>query len=179
METTNKICHQCGEEIKKIAKKCPYCQSWQKGFNSFFVNQPAAASLVAIIPMIIFIVWMTFFSDGMFGGKKINFAQYQNLITVQHSTSDYKKDDDKTYITTVGTIKNSSDKQWKNVYIEVQYFNEIGALTDTQSNLDYGLILSPNSETSFRVRQEAAKDATEYKTHKVIVKNAEDAKSRW
>jgi hypothetical protein len=148
METTNKVCHQCGEEIKKIAKKCPHCQSWQKGVNSFFVNQPAAGAIVAIIPMAFFFIWLTF-SDGIFGGKGASFDQYRHLVAVEDSTSNYQKEGDKGFVTTVGRIKNNSDKTWKGVYIEVQYFNEAGALTDTQSNLDYGLILSPNSETTF------------------------------
>lgn len=179
MESTTKVCQQCGEEIKKIARKCPYCQSWQKGLNSLFLNQTAAAPLLAVVPMIIFIVWITFFSDWMSGGKKANFDQYRHLITVLDSATSYKKEGDKAYVTTIGTIKNGSDKEWKEVYIEVQYFNESGALTDTKSAFDYGLLLSSNSETTFRVQQEAAKDSAEYKTHKVIVKKAEDAKSRW
>jgi hypothetical protein len=178
METTTKTCHQCGEEVKKVAKKCPFCQSWQKGV-SIFANQQTAIVLVSFIPMVIFLVWMTFFSGNLYGRNRANFDQHKHLVVVQESKTNFKKEGDQDFVYTIGTIKNNSDKSWGDVYIEVQYFNEAGTLIDTQSDMDYGLVLSPNSETAFRVRQETARDSAEYKTHKVIVKRAEDAKKWW
>jgi len=174
MESTSKVCHQCGEEIKRAARKCPYCQSWQKGANSILANQPATVSLLALIPITIFMIYA---SSRMFGNKA-EFGKYQHLIVVQDSRLHYQKEGDTSSISTIGTIKNNSDKKWKEVYLEVQYFNESGALIDTQADKDWSLVLPPNSETAFRVRQQADKPASEYKTHKVFVKDAEEG-GRW
>lgn len=41
MDSSTKTYQQCGEQIKQTAKKCPYCQSWQKGASALLNNSPA------------------------------------------------------------------------------------------------------------------------------------------
>jgi hypothetical protein len=178
MESPIKICQQCKEEIKASAKKCRYCHSMQGGFSAALSN-PAYTPFVGIalaIPLMLGVFY--FFSRSFFDRNVKDFEKYRSLVAVQDSKIHYAKEGDNNFVSTIGTIKNNSDKKWKELRIEVQYFNQSGALIDTQSYSDYSLVLLPNTEQAFRVREPADKPEAEYASHKVFIRDARDA-DRW
>lgn len=127
--------------------------------------------MAALIPLAIFFL----LQGGLFRPKNAEFGQHRHLLTVQDAKLHYEREGDKAFVSTIGTIKNDSDKKWQAVYLEVQYFNETGLLVDARAERSWNLILPPHCVTAFRVRQEADKAAGEYQSLKVFVKDAGDA----
>lgn len=176
MESTTKICQQCKEEIKATAKKCRYCHSMQGGFSATLSN-PAYTPFIGIALAIPVMLGAFYFFTSTFDRNEKEFEKYRSLVVVQDSKIHYSKEGSEGFVSTIGTIKNNSDKKWKNIRLEAQYFNQSGALIDTRSELDYSLILLPNTEHAFRVRGTADKPETEYASHKVFIRGASDADS--
>ncbi len=116
-----------------------------------------------------------YFLRSTFDHNKNEFEKYRSLVVVQDSKIHYAKEGDNNFVSTIGVIKNNSDKKWKELRFEVQYFNQSGALIDTQSDSDYSLVLLPNTEHAFRVRESADKPEAEYASHKVFIRGARDA----
>jgi hypothetical protein len=174
MEPATKVCHQCGEEIKRVARKCPFCQSWQKGIGAAISN-PAIAPVLAFVPLLL--IFYFFYTD-LFRNRSEEFEKHRSSVVVQDSRIHYSKEEDGAYISTIGTLKNNGDKKWKRVQLEVQYFNQNGALIDTQTQYPYDSVLLPHTEHAFRLRQQADKPATEYITHKVFIRDAAEG-DRW
>lgn len=176
MESFTKICQQCKEEIKANAKKCRYCHSMQGGFSATLSN-PAYAPFVGILVAVPFMFAAFYFISSTFDRDKKEFEKYRSLVIVQDSKIHYAKEGDEGFISTIGTIKNNSDKKWNDLRIEVQYFNQSGALIDTRTDPVYSLVLLPNTEHAFRVREPADKPETEYASHKVFIRDARNADS--
>jgi hypothetical protein len=174
MELTTKICQQCKEEIKASAKKCRYCHSMQGGFSATLSN-PAYTPFIGLAVAIPFMLGAFYFMGSIFDRNGKEFEKYRSLVVVQDSKFHYAKEGDTGYVSTIGTIKNNSDKKWKELRLEVQYFNQAGALIDTHSDTDYSLVLLPTTEHTFRVREPADKAETEYASHKVFIRDARDA----
>ena len=82
------------------------------------------------------------------------------------------------YVTTVGTVKNDSDYGWKDVQIEVRYFNQEGKLIDVGIQFISDVIIQPHSESAFRVRTIADQPESLYASHTVSVRTAKDIR-RW
>lgn len=176
METASKTCHMCGEEIKNVSKKCPYCQSWQKGSGARLFS----SSVGVWVPIII--IWggmlAFFYYSGIFRDHNSDFEKYSQQVSIKDSRIHYGKEDSTSHISVIGTIKNDSDKKWKRVSIEVQYFDQSGAMIDTQTDNNYDLVLLPRSEHAFRLRENADKAESAYHSHKVFVRDAESG-DRW
>jgi hypothetical protein len=165
-----KTCHKCGEEIKSVAKKCPHCQSWQKGLGATLSNPAAAfAPALAILP----ILFLFYYYTGIFRGRGNEFEKYRQMVTVKESRLYYAKEDRTAYVSVIGALKNESDKKWKRVSFEVQYFDQSGALVDAQAHTIYDMVLLSHSEQAFRIRQEADKPEAAYQSHKVFIRDAE------
>ncbi|HEV2667879.1 MAG TPA: FxLYD domain-containing protein [Blastocatellia bacterium] len=176
MESTTKICQQCKEEIKAAAKKCRYCHSMQGGFRATLSN-PAYTPFVGVAVALPVMLVAFYFMRSSLDRNEKEFEKYRSLVVVQDSKIHYAKEGDSNFVSTIGTIKNNSDKKWKELRIEVQYFNQSGALIDTQSDSDYSLVLLPKTEHAFRVREAADKPEAEYVSHKVFIRDARDADS--
>ena len=72
-------------------------------------------------------------------------------------------------VTTLGSLSNKSAACLDTIVIEVQYFNDKGALVDTVTQQLYGVVAPPNQEVSFRVRDAAAKPKEAYAKQSVRV----------
>jgi hypothetical protein len=175
MTSATKICYQCGEEIKEIARKCPHCQSWQTGIGAAMAN-PAKAALLAIVPMLFILLWSWFWIGPR--RDKNEFEKHRAEVTVTSSKMTWSKEEDGNFISIIGTLKNDGNVKWNNLQLEAQYFNPAGILIDTQSDRNYDIILLPHSEHAFRMRDYADKPASEYATHKVFIRDAENA-AKW
>ena len=80
---------------------------------------------------------------------------------------------DETYTVCIGEINNASDSTWKDIVVEVRYFNADGDLTDTVTEHLYDHIVPPGKSAAFRIWTAACKKQDEYSSHKAVVTFAE------
>lgn len=131
---------------------------------------PGKAMMIVVLPFGFLFYFMSGIRD-----KGADFSTFQALVAVTSSKITYAKEAESAYISTIGTIKNNSEIKWKDVQIEVQYFDKDDRLIDTQTQSEYDFILVPHSEQAFRLRQKADKPETNYVAHKVFIRNAVEA----
>jgi RNA polymerase subunit RPABC4/transcription elongation factor Spt4 len=168
-----KACALCAEPIRVAAKICPYCRSvqprWKRqrqveqwtGFAFFFLMGLVLLSFLYVIIM---------------PGR--NFELFQNQFTVIDPEMSFDVTTNGNYISTIGQIRNGSPYAWKDVYVEVQYFNKEGKMIDTCTREDYGEIIFAGDTQAFKVRGPADKPESEYSTQKVFIRSAKDSR-KW
>jgi hypothetical protein len=140
-------------------------------------GQSSPIHLTVLIPLVLFLLWI-WLGPGFLGSKRMDFEKHRAEVVITNSKVTYSKEADGNYVSTIGTLKNEGNLKWSPLHLEVQYFNQAGNLIDTQADKNYQLILLPHTEHSFRLRDRADKPESEYATHKVYLREAEDA-SRW
>lgn len=170
-----KICPHCAETIKAAAKVCPNCRYWQKTWSLY---NPRLLWVLGCVVLTGYSVVMGVFFDSMLGQGR-DFAQYRNAIQIVSSTMNFSHTNKDPYITTVGVLTNSSEFGWKDVQLEVQYFDNNGKLIDTGRERDLDIVVMPHSEMAFRIRTVADKAESFYVGHKVFIRAATDAANRF
>ena len=173
-ESQTKICPACAEAVKVTAKLCPFCRSDQR--RSTALN-------VKLAPWVAWPFWLLFicgclivFYRVAYPGK--DFASCRSQVVISSSSMQFSNGERGRYVTTIGTITNISDCGWKDVQLEVRYFNQDGKLIDVGTQYISDLFVQPNSESAFRVRTLADQPDSAYASHKVLVRTAKDIR-RW
>lgn len=166
-----KQCHACGEEIKPIAKRCPHCQTWQSKWR-IEPSDPKWSILWLVI--VIAICGIYYFRLVLFEEKfeDRKFQDYASSIVVAESKLHYDSSESGSFIAVLGKIKNESDISWENIYFEVQFYDSENNLIDTISDNDFSLVVLPDSESTFKVRDRTNKSREEYDSYKIIIKKA-------
>lgn len=163
----------CAETIRAAAKVCPHCRQWQTKWS---MPIPSLNGLGVGITLLA--VWLGggfFLAHLMSPGR--DFGKYQDQIVVVNSQMSLSRTDKSPYASVVGTIKNTSPYSWKEVQLEVQYFDKDGKLIDTKSDREYDATILAGAERAFRIRAVADKPEAAYASHKVFVRAAKDARS--
>ena len=106
------------------------------------------------------------------------FGSVRNLVTVTSSEMQFSNGEKGRYITTVGVITNGSDYGWKEVQLEVRYFDQQGKLIDVGAQWFSDVIVQSHAESAFRIRTIADQSDKTYASHRVMVRTATDIK-RW
>ena len=117
-----------------------------------------------------------YFLENLLGSKR-DFAPYQNQIRIVSSEVSFRMSGSNLTVFVVGVVTNKSDFAWKNVGIEAQLFDKSGKLIDViqVSDSSYnGIVILPHSEAGFKIQSKAARDESEYATHKVVVGTGKD-----
>jgi hypothetical protein len=129
-------------------------------------------ALIGIAGMICAMFWL----EGKLGPKH-GFAEYRNQIGVLASSFSHRTSaGSNLFVTVIGTLTNHSRIGWKNVNVEAKFFDKSGKLIDViAADADYGgVTLLPHGEAGFKVEGKAAKQESDYSTHKVQVRWARD-----
>jgi hypothetical protein len=173
-----RVCPLCAETIKAAAKVCPHCRHWQPRKWSF--NNPAflqsLASLVIAAAIFGAIAGLGYFLEHLIGPKR-DFAPYRNQITVTSSEVGFRMSGSNLTVFVVGTITNQTDFAWKNLGLEARLLNKDGKLIDViqASDSSYSaVVIFPHAEAGFKIQGKAARDESEYSSHKIFVGTAKD-----
>jgi len=164
-------CRYCKELMKEGAKKCPHCQQWAKWYQNPQTMQVFMGFLV--IPLM-FLFMFLFFRQIL---PKHEFVDYPDSLSVTSSSFSYIQTDKGPFITTVGTVKNTSGVPWADLVIEVRYYDVQKRLIDVVSEKHYYIVVLPHSESAFRVRGAASRKSEEYASAVVVIKWANEARS--
>jgi hypothetical protein len=169
MMENSKTCKMCYSEIDARAKKCPHCQHWQNRLFSVLF-QPA------VVVLIIFLILMKLFARSPFDTGR-DFKTYKDQVLISRSTLTFGQNNCGPTLVVMGTFKNETDITWKDLHIEVTYFDRSGALIDTGQDYDYSFLVSAKAETPFKISMKREFPADKYSTYNVRILAAKDAKS--
>src|SRR5262245_21129171 len=124
-DPNTKTCRMCAETINAAARLCPYCRT----------DQRQSTIIVTIATWLSSLLLLAFFGGAFYfiyhvftPGK--DFAPFRNQFEVVSSSMQFNQNDKGTYVTTVGTVRNNSDQAWKEVQLEVRYFDGTNKLID-------------------------------------------------
>ena len=170
MENT-KACPSCCEQINAKAKKCPRCQAWQSKWRFDQSNLKHQFILIIILLLILGSLYTGFIGNILSPG---NFADSKSSVNVSNSSFNYAVKDCGARISVIGTITNDSDKIWKDIYFEAQFYDSKGELIDTISENEYDLVLLSKDTTTFKITGAADKEKSLYDHHKIIIKSARE-----
>ena len=104
------------------------------------------------------------------------FESYRSQIHVTHSELELGELPNGPTAAVVGTIHNDSNVGWKDLTIEVQFFDKAHKLIDAKQQRGYALSLPPKDNCAFKVSQPREFNSTDYASHEVRVLSARDAK---
>lgn len=109
----------------------------------------------------------------------LNFEPYREKLVVFDTMRHFTAGAPTNMVSTVGYLRNDSPHNWKDLQLEVQYFDLGGKLVDTKTEtLKYQEIPAGVTE-AFRIRGTAASEELTYVSHKVFVRAAKDARKLW
>jgi hypothetical protein len=170
---STRTCPSCAETVKAAAKLCPYCRS----------DLRRSAIRVRVSEWVAWLCLLLFFFGALmlfyrFVRPWEDFTKHRNQVTVSSSSIQFSDAGDRgKFVTTIGTVKNESDWAWKNLQVEVRYFNQEGKLIDVGVQTVSDTIVQPHSESGFRVRTLADQPDSVYVSHKAVVRSAKDERS--
>ena len=94
-------------------------------------------------------------------------------VSIVDASLAYSQDNGSPVVTTIGTIKNSSESLIEDIVVEVKYFDGEKKLIDVITQPIYGLVVPASQEVAFRVRDVADKPKAAYVSNSVRVVSAE------
>lgn len=167
MEET-KPCRLCGESVKSSARVCPHCHQWQSWWS---MSQASPAVFAWLSAAVVIAVFWSMSSSIM----RRNFLyETEGALTITESRFEFARMESQWFITTLGTIRNNTDKTWTNLHFAVRYYNNEGKMVDVINENQYHLVIAPRSEAAFRVRAQAATEQGQYARHEVRITKAEE-----
>lgn len=170
-----KTCRYCLEKIAAGARVCPRCGQWLsiRSLKNPVVMAALICLWAALSITALELVMRKNFNPG------IDFSPYRNQVFVTESQmrlgTNYENEGS---ISIVAMITNQTDLAWKQVPLEVRFFDKAGALIDVGQG-DYLNTLYPESEAAIRIDTDALRPLADYASYKIYVGSAHDAHSRF
>lgn len=167
-----KPCTWCAEPIRLTAEVCPHCRRLQRQFlrRAWFIGLVELALLGGLL------VWGLLTLREMLQPGR-SFAPYQSQIVVVYSEKHWSQRTNSNFISVIGALRNDSPLAWRDIELEVRFFDASGRLIDTVSEtLD--ATVAPAALRGFRVRSVADKAESAYARHEVLVRWAKEARFR-
>ena len=104
-----------------------------------------------------------------------SFDSYRSQVHVTHSELEFGDLPSKgPTVAVVGTIHNDSHVAWKDINIEVQFFDKAHKLIDTKQTRDYSGSLQPKDNGAFKVSQPREFNQADYASYEVRILDAKD-----
>jgi len=172
-ENNTKICKMCYKEIPGKARKCPYCHHRQNKF-SFVVSSPFVAAAFIIISYVLMVYVFSKMLD-----KGVDFAPYRSQVTISDSELKFGEKKSGETVAVIGTMSNKSPVPWKDVQIEVRFYDSNGKMIDSKQNKDYPFEVPANGNAAFKISTLREFPKEQYVKYDVTIISAGDARARW
>jgi hypothetical protein len=174
-EITSKICKMCYKEIDSRAKKCPYCQHWQNKF-SMTVRHPAFA---LFLTMGFIVVFGVIFESLFVFDKGESFANYRNQIKINKTELKFGETGRGPTVVVMGEIKNNSALSWKDIQLEVRFYDNNEELSDTDQENKYSFFVPANDVSPFKISIPREFPEEQYASFQVRILSAKDSRTMW
>ncbi|MBM4103732.1 MAG: hypothetical protein FJ263_06710 [Planctomycetes bacterium] len=169
---TKKLCKMCCMEIPAGAKKCPYCQHWQKSFLGFLCH-PATGIFVALL---VYGFLLGYVFNNMFN-KGESFANYSDSIQVVESKIQFGENQCGPTVVILGKVHNLSPLGWKEVVFHADIFDAEGNLVDMAQEENYSYIIPAGATQSFKISFRREFPLEKYVKHEINVISAKDERA--
>jgi hypothetical protein len=173
-EANSKTCPYCAEQINAAAKVCPRCRQWLSLFSLRNPTVLGAAVLLCFMGTgICFQIYLNRLWD-----PGIDFSSYRNRINVVGSQMNFGTEDKEQIIYVVALITNQTDVAWKEVQLDVRFFNTAGKLIDVGLGYDPAT-LYPHADSALRIKTRPSHPLSDYDSYKIYVRFARDARAHF
>jgi hypothetical protein len=159
-------------EIPVGAKKCPYCQYFQKPLSAM-LSCPATGIFLFLI---IFCGLGRYYLPGMFY-KSESYTNYVGQVQVVESKIQFGEGQCGPTVVVLGKAHNVSPLGWKSVVFHVDIFDAEGNPVDMAQEEKYSYIIPSGKTQSFKVTFPRQFPLEKYAKHEISVVSAKDAKS--
>ncbi len=177
-ENDTKICKMCYKEIPRKARKCPYCHHWQNKL-SMIISNPGLPIIIFLIP---YAFLMYIFTTNMMDTGE-DFTPYRDQITI--ISSELKFGEKKVCetvaetVAVVGTMSNGSSIPWKEIQIEVRFYDSDGKMIDSEQQKKYTFEIPADGNATFKISTMREFPKEQYVKYEVSIISASDARARW
>lgn len=162
MSDPTKTCQYCFSEIDERAKKCPHCQSFQKGIY----NPQTWAAILPIILLVPFL-FFTFSRLDAFSGDEV-YEDYVDQFRMEFvSISTEPKGTQVTY-----RILNDSAVKWEEVHYQIIGYGDDDAVVTSVTDQNRDWVVLPKGDALLTVR---ASDHPKVKEWKLKILNCREA----
>lgn len=169
-EGATKRCFFCRKDIDIEARACLHCRQWQGLWGVLLYG----LILVPLVGMIGVSIWAR---SSILDSEP--FTDHRGSLVIVESTMHYGEGPECATISTVGKLRNDGEVPWKDLYLEVRYYDAEGKLIDAITDHDYGSFVAAHGEAAFRLSDKADKPKETYVRHEVIIQSASDGRSRF
>lgn len=169
-----RTCPYCAEQIRVAAKVCPHCRQW---LTILSLRNPATFLAVFYFCALALIVGFLVFL-GRLLNPGINFMPYRDGISIVDSRMNIQDAGKDSSVHVVAVITNQTDIAWKQVQLDVRFFDQSGKLIDGRMYIDSSVIL-PHGESAFRVNTRPSHSLADYDSYKIFVRYARDARAHF
>jgi hypothetical protein len=179
---TLKTCQDCFTEIDARASFCPHCRLPQSRPGAWLKRHRILTVVLWILLFYAVIIPLALLMQYLFPTPFSNTAlrSYNGEVKVASSRMVFGQSKDGPVVSVVGLLKNESDFGWRQLELDVQYFDRKGELIDVGADTRgyYLSTILPRGEIAFKFRGLADLPADDYASYKVFVRVAADAR-RW
>jgi hypothetical protein len=164
-----KQCKMCCMEIPAGAKKCPYCQHWQKPI-AILLSHPI--TWVCVAALFYGPVMGYFFSKIFYKGE--SFSGYASQIQVVESKMQFGESQCGPTVVILGKVHNSSPLSWKEIVFHANIFDAEGNAVDMTQEKEYSYIIPAGATQSFKISFRREFPLEKYVKHEIKVISATD-----
>ena len=108
----------------------------------------------------------------------INFSQYRHELSIVESRMNLEDAAKEYSVHVVAVVTNQTDFAWKDVQLDVRFFNKAGTLIDARTFMNVSTIF-PHGDSAFRINADPIHPLADYDSYKIYVRSARDARSRF
>jgi hypothetical protein len=162
MPSGTKACCICKEPMAADAKRCTRCQAWQSSWATFWYGGATQSfgQQIIWVGLMVVLMW-AMFRFFMFPTGR-DFQEYRKDLVFASQSMSFGKERDREFFAVVGTIKNTSDVPWRDLYVEARFLNTKNELIDTHSTHLRDVIALPKGEAAFRLTGNTVRPSSEY-----------------
>lgn len=170
----NKACPYCAEQVSSNAKICPHCRQW---LSAYSLRNPALAVILSCTFGLICVIGVLIFFQRLTNQGR-DFSPYRNSISVVESRMRLQADEKSPFVNVVVVLTNKSELAWKDVQMDLRFYNAAGTLIDAVAYVSRGEIY-PNGELAFRIKNPPNHPLSDYDSYKIFVRSARDARAHF